>query len=540
MRVGHLCEGRRRGGRMRETMEAHTLSRPRHKVKYLVPLVSAAQSAIPCYADVMRTRFAPSPTGYLHVGGLRTALYAYLLARKHGGTFLLRIEDTDQERSIAGAVESILASLAWARIAPDEGVMQRDGRIVEEGTVGPYVQSERQKLGIYATYAKQLLESGHAYPCFCTAERLDAMRKQQEARHQAPMYDRACLRLPQEEVARRIAGGEPHVLRMKIPHERTISYRDEIRTDVKFQASLIDDQVLVKSDGFPTYHLAHVVDDHLMGIDLVVRGEEWLSSLPKHLLLFEFLGWTPPKYAHVPLLLNANRTKLSKRENSVSVEEYIAKGYLPEALINFLALLGWNPGTTQELFSFRELIDAFALERVQKAGAIFDTTKLDWLQGQWVRRIPLEEFAQRIRPIVSAEFPQAASDDAFSRKAHLIQERITFFREAPQMLSFFYRAPTVTAELLANEKQKVTPDLLPEIFVTLESVLAAIPTEKWKDDVLLAGVKAVVGQGKWKLGQLLWPLRAALTGLPYSPGATEVAAALGKEETMERLTKAKK
>ncbi len=272
---------------------------------------------------------------------------------------------------------------------------------------------------------------------------------------------------------------------------------------------------------------------------MVVRGEEWLSSLPKHLLLFEFLGWKPPQYAHVPLLLNRNRSKLSKREGAVAVEEFIAKGYLPETLVNFLALLGWNPGTTEEIFTLKELIERFSLERVQKAGAVFDTEKLDWLQGQWMRKIPFTDFAVRIRPLVEAAFPEAKTDANFESKAALIQNRVTFFAEAPSMLSFFYSEPDVTIDLLANEKQKVTKELLPEIFAALSMILEPIAADQWTEPVLLASVKAVVAQGTWKLGQLLWPLRAALTGLPYSPGAIEVAVALGKEEVMKRLEKAK-
>ncbi len=483
----------------------------------------------------MRTRFAPSPTGFLHVGGLRTALYAYLVAKQQKGTFLLRIEDTDQERSVPGAVESILRCMRWAGIQPEEGVMMEGTTVVQRGSKGPYIQSERHAQGLYRTHADALVSKGVAYPCFCTAERLDAMRKEQEARKQAPMYDRLCLKLPKEEVAKRIAAGEKHVIRMKAPHERTITFDDEIRGTVKFQGHTIDDQVLLKSDGFPTYHLAHVVDDHFMEIDMVLRGEEWLSSLPKHLLLFEWLGWTAPRYAHVPLLLNKDRTKLSKRQNAVSVEEYIEKSYMPEALLNFLALLGWNPGTTEELFSLEELIKQFSLARVQKAGAVFDTEKLDWLQGQWIRRIPLQEFTERIRPIVAERFPQAATDAGLEAKAGLIQGRVTFFPEAREMLAFFYEQPRPSVEILCNEKQKVTPETLHRCLSVVRGVLEGIAEKEWSSDRILAEVRGVLERESLKLGQLLWPLRAALTGLPFSPGATEVAAALGKEESLRRL-----
>ncbi len=486
----------------------------------------------------MRTRFPPSPTGFLHIGALRTALYNELLARQTNGTFALRIEDTDQARSVPGAVEQFLRAMHWAGIDPDEGVVLKDGEIAQTGTRGPYFQSER--LPIYKKYADELVAKGHAYPCFCTPERLDEMRKKQEQLKQAPMYDRHCLRLPKDEVQKRIAAGEKHVYRLKIPHERTITFVDDIRGKVSFQGHTIDDQVLLKSDGFPTYHLAHVVDDHLMEMDLILRGEEWLSSLPKHLLLFEFLGWPVPRYAHLPLLLNKDRSKLSKRQNAVSVDDYIEKGYLPEALINFLALLGWNPGTEQELFSHKELIEAFSLDRVQKAGAVFDPEKLDWLQGQWMRKIEPKEFAERIRPLVTEKFPAAASDKDFAKKSALVQERITFFKDAPEMLGFFYVDPKPTIDVLVNEKQKVTKELLADAMKTVRSILESISESDWSAERILVDVKAEVGKGTWKLGQLLWPLRAALTGLPFSPGAVEVAAVLGKKKTLERLERAMK
>ena len=449
----------------------------------------------------------------------------------------MRIEDTDQARSVPGAVENFLHSLAWAGVHPDEGVMlDSSGEVIQKGNHGPYFQSQR--LDLYKKFADQLLQSGHAYRCFCTPERLTEMRKKQEERKQAPMYDRHCVNLTEAEVAAKMKEGIPHVIRMKVPHERTITFADDIRGEMRFQGHTVDDQVLLKSDGFPTYHLAHVVDDHLMECDIVIRGEEWLSSLPKHILLFEWLGWAPPRYAHVPLLLGKDRKKLSKRDGDVAVEEYIRKGYLPEAMVNFLALLGWNPGTTQEIFSMEELIEQFNMERVQKAGAIFDLEKLDWLQGQWMRKFPLKEFANRILPLVTERLPAAAKDKEFAKKASLIQERITFFHEAPEMLKFFYEEPHVSVELLANEKQKITKEQLPEIFTALEKILTEVSEKEWTVDGLKTAVQANLGS--FKQGQLLWPLRAALTGLSYSPGAFEVAEALEKEKTMQRLATAMK
>ena len=485
----------------------------------------------------MRTRFAPSPTGFLHVGSLRTALYAYLMAKQTKGKFILRIEDTDQERSVPGAVENALRTLHWAGLDPDEGVMLRRGALVQEGSKGPYIQSER--LELYKKYVEELHAKGLAYPCFCSQERLAKMRDAQAARKQAPMYDRQCLALPRKEIEQRLAAGEPHVLRLHIPRERTIAYEDEIRGTVSFQGHTIDDQVLLKSDGFPTYHLAHVVDDHLMEMDLVIRGEEWLSSTPKHLLLFEMFGWQAPKYAHVPLLLNKDRSKLSKRQGDVAAEDYIKEGYLPEALLNFLAFLGWNPGTEQELFSLPELVEQFSLERIQKGGAIFDTEKLTWLQGQWMRKIEAKDFAERIQPLVAERFPAAAHDPHFSARAALIQERVTFFKEAPEMLQFFYEEPAVTVELLANPKQKVTPELLPKIFKTLTETLEKVLEDAWTADSLREATQKSMKKTGLSHGQLLWPLRAALTGLPYSPGAYEVAVALGRETALTRLATAK-
>lgn len=488
----------------------------------------------------MRTRFAPSPTGSLHVGGLRTALFSYILAKQSGGEFLLRIEDTDRAREVEGATDIILKGLHWAGLDPDEGVLMLDGVPSEKGSKGPYKQSER--LEMYKEYVQKLIDDGHAYYAFDTTEELDQMRKDEQANgNPAPAYNaRIRMRMKNsftmsaEDVQKKLADGEPYVIRMKVPEKETITFNDDIRGDVKFESVTTDDQVLMKSDGWPTYHLAHVVDDHLMEIDVVIRGEEWLPSLPKHLLLFQFFGWQPPRYAHVPLLLNKDKSKLSKRQNAVSVEEYMEKGYLPEALINFIALLGWNPGTEQEIFTLTELTEIFSLERVQKAGAVFDTDKLDWLQGQWMRKFSLDEFIERIKPLV----PEAADDKDFAKKAGLIQERITFFHEAPEMLGYFYSAPDVSTELMANKKQKVTAEDLPTYLQILHEILDAIPENEWSAEKILSDVKQKVTEKNLKLGQLLWPLRALLTGREYSPGAVEVADVLGKIETMKRIRKA--
>ncbi len=482
----------------------------------------------------MRTRFAPSPTGFLHVGALRTALFAWLVAKQSKGTFTLRIEDTDQAREVAGATGNIIRTLNLAGIPPDEGVMLDDsGQVIEKGDYGPYHQSKR--IAIYRKYVDELLVGGHAYHCFCTSKRLDVMRKKQQALRQAPMYDRTCFGLLKDEVKQRIASGEKYVIRLKIPSDKTVTYDDVIYGTLAFKGRTIDDQVLLKSDGFPTYHLAHVVDDYLMKTDLVIRGEEWLSSLPKHIILFAAFGWEAPKYAHVPLLLNKDRTKLSKRQNDVAAEDYLMKGYLPEALLNFLAMLGWNPGTEQELFSVAELVEVFSLQRVQKSGAIFDLEKLDWLQGQWMRRIPVDDFAARIRPLVAEKYPAAANDRMFLKRAALIQERITFFSEAPEMLGYFYAAPQPAMALIASPKQKVESVQVPIILEFLKTQLDTVPEDNWSRASIVVATESALPASGFKKGQILWPLRAMLTGREYSPGAYEVAELLGKQETMRRL-----
>lgn len=479
----------------------------------------------------------------LHIGALRTTLYNYLISKQSGGTFILRIEDTDREREVPGAVEDFLTALAWAGINPDEGVVLKDGVPSQTGQHGPYIQSER--FDLYKEHAQKLLEAGHAYYAFDTKEDLDEMRQREsQAGNPAPKYDASVrmrmknsLTLEESEWKAKLEDGEPHVIRMKIPEGNVIRFDDDVRGNVEFKGIEIDDQILIKSDGFPTYHLANVVDDHFMEIDMVIRGEEWLSSTPKHLLLYEYFGWQAPRFAHLPLLLNPGGGKLSKRQGDVSVRDYIEKGYLSEAVINFIAMLGWNPGTTEEMFTLDELVEKFSLERVQKAGAVFDGERLDWYQGQWMRKIAPEAFAARIQPLVAKVYPDAATDPNFFERATLIQDRITFDNEAPQALSYYYSEPTVTMDLLAEKKQKLTPEMIPDMINLLIETLE--PVTDWTDENLKTILFAVCDEKDLKKGQLLWPLRAALTGLPFSPGAFEVAAALGKETTLLRLKQAK-
>ncbi len=365
----------------------------------------------------IRVRFAPSPTGYLHVGGLRTALYNYLFARKQNGTFILRIEDTDRSRYVEGAVDNLIETLRWAGLDYDEGPAKR-------GVAGPYVQSER--IAIYREHVEKLVAGGHAYYAFDTPEELEEMRKAQEGQRLTPKYDRRALKLSPDDVHRKLESGVPAVVRMKVPDSTVIAFHDLVRGPVEFSSEQMDDQVLLKSDGYPTYHLANVVDDHLMGISHVIRGEEWLSSTPKHVLLYRYFGWDMPQFAHLPLLLNPDKSKLSKRQGDVAVEDYRKKGYLPEALVNFVAFLGWNPGDERELFSKEELVQEFSLERVGKSGAVFNIEKLNWLNAQHLRQKTGDEILAMLRPLLKngTEAGNAYPDEYLLRVVEAMRERV--------------------------------------------------------------------------------------------------------------------
>ncbi len=520
----------------------------------------------------IRTRFAPSPTGYLHVGGARTALYAYLFAKKQGGQFLLRIEDTDQKRFVEGARESLMKSLKWLGLEWDEGPDIN-------GPHGPYVQSERTEL--YLKGINELIEKGHAYTCFCTQEELDEMRKRQEARHEAPMYNRKCLSLSKEEIDAKKASGMPFVIRQKIP-EGMLIVEDMIRGKVRFDSKTIDDQVLIKSDGFPTYHLANVVDDHDMEITHVIRGEEWLPSTPKHIWLHEAFGWTPPQYAHLPLLLNADKTKLSKRQGDVAVEEYIQKGYMQEAIINFIAFLGWHPGkgSEQEIYAMNELIQAFSLEGVHKSGAIFNLEKLDWYNLQWAKKKMEERLSivgrttenrgKEILAICDKYIPTEWKSDLnylyrclVTREEKIqgivythpgekefiknIENRIMTTEEIEKSrkdnikddIGFYFTRPEFKPEIVYSEKMKVDAEIVKKILPEAISALTEISEENWTEENIKITLVGVVASSGLKNGQIFWPLRAILTGEQFSPGVFEVMWALGKQETIERLGKVK-
>jgi glutamyl-tRNA synthetase len=474
----------------------------------------------------VRVRFAPSPTGYLHIGGLRTALYNYLFARHHGGRFILRIEDTDRTRYVPGSVEDILASLRWAGIEPDESP-------VHGGEFGPYVQSERTE--IYRQHAQVLIERGTAYYAFDTPEELERMRQRQQAAGIPPHYDRSSMRnqytLGEDETRRLLAAGQPAAIRLKVPLHGEVKFTDIIRGTIVVPCKDIDDQILLKSDGFPTYHLANVVDDHLMGITHVIRGEEWLPSTPKHVLLYQAFGWEPPEFAHLPLLLNPDRSKLSKRHGDVAVRDYIAKGYFPEAVVNFIALLGWNPSSDRELYTLGELIEAFSLERVNKAGAVFDLAKLDWMNAQYLKQLvqsDLPRLVAELRPLL-AERGWTASDDYIARVIVLLHERIHRLPELVDFARYMFAPPEYDEEFF----QSVWSDDAAELLQSLTHVIEA--TEPFTAETLHERLSAF-GQTRSipfrRIGTLL---RLAITGVRVGAGMMDTMALLGKDETLRRL-----
>ncbi len=475
---------------------------------------------------MVRVRFAPSPTGYLHVGGLRTALYNWLLAKREGGQFLLRIEDTDRTRLVEGAVEALLDSLRWAGITPDEGA-------TIGGPYGPYVQSER--LPIYREMVDKLLADGHAYYCFCTSEELAARRAAQEAQGESTAYDGHCRHLSPEEVQRRLAAGEPYVVRMIVPSDRQIVIDDVVRGQVTFDSSLVDDQILLKSDGFPTYHLAAVVDDHLMKITHVIRGEEWLSSTPKHVLLYEYFGWEPPKFAHVPLIINESGKKLSKRDGDVSVEAYREKGYLPEGLLNFLAMLGWNPGDEREFFTKETLAEVFSLERVRKSGAVFDFQKLLYINGLHMRTIPADKLADMVLPFFDKVGWARPQRDYLIKVIELMAERANVLTDYVEPIAYFYSDPTEYEEATIKKRWK------PASHALLEGWSAELANlESFTPEDLEASLRAYAEKQGVGAGQLIHPTRLALTGCGNGPSLFHSMEVLGKETCLRRIAAALK
>ncbi|OGL66483.1 glutamate--tRNA ligase [Candidatus Uhrbacteria bacterium RIFCSPHIGHO2_01_FULL_63_20] len=480
------------------------------------------------------TRFPPSPTGYLHIGGLRTALYNWLYARKHGGTFVLRIEDTDRERLVPGAVESLIRALDAVGLDYDEGpVLDSGGKLAEKGTHGPYIQSQRKAL--HEEHARVLLEKGMAYRCFCSKERLDALRKQQELAKRNTKYDRHCASLSPQEIEQKMSAGEPSVIRLKIPAGKT-AFDDAIRGRIEIDTQELDDQVLVKSDGFPTYHLANVVDDHLMEVTHVIRGEEWISSAPKHVILYQAFGWDVPVFAHLPLILNADRSKLSKRQGDVAVEDYLEKGYLPEALVNFVALMGFNPSGDKEIYTREELMNGFDLPKVNKSGAVFNLEKLDWMNGQYIRAKSPAELAALCVPFLERA-GKRVDPDLLQKMCSIERERMTKLSDIVEAVDSFLVLSGYEASLLVWKKSDQADAL--KNLQAIRTRIGSLSENDFAASAMVEGaiLKYIEENGLQK-GNVLWPLRVALSGRSASPSPFELAWVLGKQETVDRLSRA--
>jgi glutamyl-tRNA synthetase len=487
----------------------------------------------------IRLRLAPSPTGFLHLGNLRTALFGYLLAKSMGGKYILRIEDTDQKREVAGAIDSLLEILAWVGITFDEGPPTSLGTspILGEGKYGPYIQSQR--LDIYKKYADELLAKGGAYRCFCSPERLTKMREEQTANHQPPRYDRACRNLTQTEIEAKLKNNEPFVIRQSLPLDGEVKVFDELRGEISFKAADLDDHVLIKSDGMPTYQFANVVDDHLMAISHVTRGDEWLPSFPKNVLLYQAFGWETPKFIHLPLILNKTGGKLSKRQGDVYVEDYKAKGYLPEALINFCALLGWHPSVAKamdgkpkggisekEIFSLSELEKIFSIKGLGSSPAIFDEEKLDYFNGYYIRQKSIKELESLAKPYLPVgHFDAVLVSGALSST----QTRLNNLSEIKEATAFFFQEPDYEADLLIWKK--LSPEQVKNNLSELQAKIESLGDFSKMETKILAWLE----EGDRPKGDYLWPMRVALTGLKASPGPFEVALVLGKEESLKRI-----
>lgn len=473
----------------------------------------------------VRTRFAPSPTGYMHIGNLRTALYTYLIAKKNNGDFILRIEDTDRERYVEGAVDVIYDTLRMTGLKWDEGPDIG-------GPVGPYVQSER--MGMFKDYALKLVESGHAYYCFCDKDRLDELKKIQEASHIAPMYDRHCCNLSKEEVQEKLDAGIPYVIRQKMPLEGTTTFHDEVYGDITVDNSTLDDQILIKTDGMPTYNFANVVDDHTMGITHVVRGNEYLSSTPKYNLLYEAFGWDIPKYIHCSPVMKDQTTKLSKRNGDASFEDLLKKGYLKEAVVNFIALLGWAPKGEQEIFTLDELVQEFDISGISKAPAIFDPIKLKAINAEYIRRMTPEHFLEVITPYIRQSVKREDID--IKVLASVLQPRTELFTDVPEQVDFIDKLPEYDTAMYCHKKMKTNLE------TSLEALKAVLPVlenlQEWNVESIHKALFDLVAELGVKNGWLLWPVRTAVSGKQFTPGgAVELCDILGKEDSIARIKK---
>ena len=473
----------------------------------------------------VRTRFAPSPTGRMHVGNLRTALYAYLIAKHEGGDFILRVEDTDQERFVEGALDIIYRTLAKTGLVHDEGPDKDAG-------YGPYVQSERNASGLYLKYAKQLVEQGDAYYCFCDKERLESLKTQvSEGGVEISVYDKHCLSLSKEEVEANLAAGKPWVIRLNVPNEGETTFHDEIYGDITVPNAELDDMILIKSDGFPTYNFANVIDDHLMEISHVVRGNEYLSSAPKYNRLYEAFGWEVPVYVHCPLITDENHKKLSKRCGHSSYEDLIEQGFVTEAVINYVALLGWSPADNREIFSLPELVEAFDYHHINKSPAVFDIAKLKWMNGEYIKKMDPEAFYERALPYLKEVLKK---DFDLKKIAGMVQTRIEVFPDIPELVDFFEAVPEYDSAMYRHKKMKTTEETSLAVLKEVLPVLEA--QEDYTNDPLYASLSAFVKEHGYKNGYVMWPLRTAVSGKQMTPaGATEIMEIIGKEETLKRV-----
>ena len=473
----------------------------------------------------VRTRFAPSPTGRMHVGNLRTALYAYLVAKHEGGDFILRIEDTDQERYVEGAVDIIYRTLQKTGLIHDEGPDK-------DGGCGPYVQSERQAQGIYLKYAKELIDKGEAYYCFCDKERLEGLKKV-VAGKEIHVYDKHCLHLSKEEVEEKLAAGVPYVIRQNNPTEGTTTFEDEIYGDITVDNAELDDMILIKSDGYPTYNFANVVDDHLMGITHVVRGNEYLSSSPKYNRLYEAFGWEVPVYIHCPLITDENHQKLSKRCGHSSFEDLVEQGFLTEAIVNFVALLGWSPADNQEIMTLEELVEKFDYHHMNKSPAVFDYTKLKWMNGEYIKKMDFDKFYEMALPYIKEVITK---DYDLKKIAHMVQTRIEIFPDIRDHIDFFEELPGYDVAMYTHKKMKTNAQTSLEVLQEILPVLEA--QEDYSNDALYQTLLKYVEQKGCKNGYVMWPIRTAVSGKQMTPGgATELMEVLGKEESLARIRK---
>lgn len=477
-------------------------------------------------AEKIRTRFAPSPTGRMHVGNLRTALYAYLITKHEGGDFILRIEDTDRERLLEGATDIIYKTLNDAGLKWDEGPDIG-------GPVGPYVQSVRCEQGLYLKYAKQLIDEGKAYYCFCTKERLESLKKTIDGK-EVSFYDKHCLHLSKEEIETNLKSGMPYVIRQNVPTTGTTTFHDEIYGDITVDNSELDDMILIKSDGYPTYNFANVIDDHLMGITHVIRGNEYLSSSPKYNLLYEAFGWEVPKYIHCPLITNEEHQKLSKRSGHSSFEDLVDLGYLPETIVNFVALLGWSPEDENEIMTLDELVKAFDYHRINKSPAVFDTVKLRWMNGEYLKKQDPEKFYEAALPYLKETIHK---DLDFKKIAGMVQSRIELYSDIKDICDFFEAVPEYDISIYTHKKMKTDPSLSLEV---LKKVLPTLEgTDDYTNDALFELLKGFAAENGYKNGQVMWPIRTALSGKPATPGgATELLEILGKDESIKRVNDA--